>query len=280
MKLDLVDVFAGAAPLTGNPLAVVHDGAWLSDAQMQDICRWLGFSETTFLLPPTEEGADYRVRIFSPARELLFAGHPTLGTAWAWLAAGGRPARDGVIMQQCGVGLVEVRADDEKVAFRAPPLIRSGPLTELEIAGALDLLTGIRREDVLEAVWADNGPGWLLLRLASADQVLAVGYAARSPERIDIGLVGPSQREGVDWEVRAFFTVDNGIIREDPVTGSLNASIGQVLLSSGLAKGSYVAAQGLKAGGDGRVTITQDGADVWVGGRVQPISLGGVLGGF
>jgi len=280
MKLDLVDVFAGHAPLTGNPLAVVHDGAWLSDAQMQGLCRWLGFSETTFLLPPTEEGADYRVRIFSPARELPFAGHPTLGTAWAWLAAGGKPAREGVVVQQCGVGLIEVRADAERVAFRAPPLIRSGPLTEPEIAQALALLTGVRREDVLEAVWADNGPGWLLLRLVNADQVLAAGYAARSPERIDIGLVGPSARDGVDWEVRAFFTVDGGVIREDPVTGSLNASIGQVLFSSGLARGSYVAAQGLKTGGDGRISVTEDGADVWVGGRVEPVSLGGALSGF
>lgn len=280
MKLDLVDVFAGSAPLTGNPLAVVHDGAWLSDAQMLGLCRWLGFSETTFLLPPTEDGADYRVRIFCPGRELPFAGHPTLGTAWAWLAAGGKPAREGVVVQQCGVGLVEVRVDPETVAFRAPPLIRSGPLTEAELTQALDLLTGVGRDDVIEAVWADNGPGWMLLRLASGDQVLQVGHAARSDQQIDIGLVGPATREGVDWEVRAFFSVDNGIIREDPVTGSLNASIGQVLFSSGLAKGSYVAAQGLKTGGDGRVSVTLDGEDVWVGGRVQPVSLGGALGGF
>jgi predicted PhzF superfamily epimerase YddE/YHI9 len=137
-------------------------------------------------------------------------------------------------------------------SFRAPPLIRSGPLTEAELTQALDLLTGVGRDDVIEAVWADNGPGWMPLRLASGDQVLQVGHAARSDQQIDIGLVGPATREGVDWEVRAFFSVDNGIIREDPVTGSLNASIGQVLFSSGLAKGSYVAAQGLKTGGDGR----------------------------
>ncbi|MDE1916157.1 MAG: PhzF family phenazine biosynthesis protein [Sphingomonadales bacterium] len=280
MKLDLVDVFAGYAPLTGNPLAVVHDGAWLSDAQMQGLCNWLGFSETTFLLPSTEPGADYRVRIFCPGRELPFAGHPTLGTAWAWLAAGGKPAREGVVVQQCGVGLVEVRVEEDRLAFRAPPLIRSGPLTEPEIAETLDLLTGVLREDVLEAVWADNGPGWRLLRLASAEKVLQVGYAARAPRQMDIGLVGPGEREGVDWEVRAFFTVEGGQMREDPVTGSLNASIGQVLFSSGLAQGSYVAAQGQKAGGDGRVIVTEDGADVWVGGRVEPVSLGGALGGF
>jgi PhzF family phenazine biosynthesis protein len=280
MKLDLVDVFAGTAPLTGNPLAVVHDGAWLSDAQMLGLCNWLGFSETTFLLPPTEAGADYRVRIFCPGRELPFAGHPTLGTAWAWLAAGGKPAREGVVVQQCGVGLVEVRVDEERLAFRAPPLIRSGPLTEPEIARALDVLTGVLREDVIEAVWADNGPGWQLLRLESARKVLEVGCAAKAPQQMDIGLVGPSERDGVDWEVRAFFTIEGGILREDPVTGSLNASIGQVLFSSGLARGGYVAAQGQKAGGDGRVLVTEDGEDVWVGGRVEPVSLGGALGGF
>lgn len=280
MKLDLVDVFAGHAPLTGNPLAVVHDGAWLSDAQMQGLCNWLGFSETTFLLPPTEEGADYRVRIFCPGRELPFAGHPTLGTAWAWLAAGGKPAREGVVVQQCGVGLVEVRADAEAMAFRAPPLLRSGPLTEPELAEVLDMLTGVLREDVIEAVWADNGPGWRLLRLVSAEQVLQAGYVARAPGQMDIGLVGPSERDGVDWEVRAFFSTEGGLMREDPVTGSLNASIGQVLLSSGLAKGSYVAAQGQKVGGDGRILVREDGEDVWVGGRVQPVSLGGALGGF
>ena len=280
MKLDLVDVFAGAAPLTGNPLAVVHDGAWLSDAQMLGLCRWLGFSETTFLLPPTEEGADYRVRIFCPGRELPFAGHPTLGTAWAWLAAGGTPAREGVVVQQCGVGLVEVRVDADRLAFRAPPLMRSGPLTESEIAQALGVLTGVAREDVVEAAWADNGPGWLLLRLASEEAVLAAGHAARAEGQIDIGLVAPATREGVDWEVRAFFSVDGGALREDPVTGSLNASIGQVLFSSGLAQGRYVAAQGQKIGADGRVTVIQDGEDVWVGGRVEPVSLGGALSGF
>ncbi len=280
MKLDLVDVFAGNAPLTGNPLAVVHDGAWLTDAQMLGLCRWLGFSETTFLLPPTEEGADYRVRIFCPGRELPFAGHPTLGTAWAWLAAGGKPAREGVVVQQCGVGLVEVRVDAEKLAFRAPPLIRSGPMTEPEIGAALEMLTGVLREDVAEAVWADNGPGWCLLRLASGETLLSAGHVGHAPRQTDIGLVAPGTREGVDWEVRAFFTVEGGQLREDPVTGSLNASIGQVLFSSGLARGRYVAAQGIKTGGDGRVTVTEDGEDVWVGGRVEPVALGGALGGF
>jgi PhzF family phenazine biosynthesis protein len=280
MKLDLVDVFAGTTSLTGNPLAVVHDGAWLSDAQMLGLCRWLGFSETTFLLPPTEEGADYRVRIFCPGRELPFAGHPTLGTAWAWLAAGGKPVRDGVVVQQCGVGLVEVRADAERLAFRAPPLIRSGPMTEPELRGALDLLTGVNLHDVVEAVWADNGPGWCLLRLADEEKVLGAGCVPRAPCQTDIGLVGPAAREGVDWEVRAFFSTDGGLMREDPVTGSLNASIGQVLFSSGLARGRYVAAQGQKTGADGRVTVVEDGEDVWVGGRVEPVSLGGALSGF
>lgn len=279
MNFDLVDVFPSERPLTGNPLAVVHDGDALSDAQMITLTRWLGFSETTFLLPPTDPDADYHVRIFCPRGELPFAGHPTLGTAWAWLNAGGTPKREGVVMQQCGVGLVEVRITDEKLAFRAPPLIRSGPLGEGELNEALKLLN-LPREAVLDAVWADNGPGWQLLRLASAEAVLAVECPARGPVPTDLAIVGPSQEAGIDWEVRTFFAGDTGAIIEDPVTGSLNASLGQYLFEAGLVKGAYIAAQGRCVGADGRAYVSREGEDVWVGGKVAAVSLGGSLSGM
>ncbi|WP_068080849.1 PhzF family phenazine biosynthesis protein [Novosphingobium rosa] len=278
MNFDLVDVFPSDRPLTGNPLAVVHGGEGLSDEQMIKLTRWLGFSETTFLLPPTDPGADYHVRIFCPRGELPFAGHPTLGTAWAWLNAGGKPAREGVVMQQCGVGLVEVRLTGEKLAFRAPPLIRSGPLGETELAEALKLLN-LPREAVLDAVWADNGPGWQLLRLASAGAVLAVECPARGPVPTDLALVGPSQEPGIDWEVRTFFAGATGAIIEDPVTGSLNASLGQYLFETGLASEAYVAAQGRCVGADGRAYVSREGDDVWVGGKVAAVSVGGTLTG-
>jgi PhzF family phenazine biosynthesis protein len=278
MKFDLVDVFPSDRLLTGNPLAVVHGGDALSDAQMITLTRWLGFSETTFLLPPTEPGADYHVRIFCPRGELPFAGHPTLGTAWAWLNAGGKPAREGMVVQQCGVGLVEVRIAGEKLAFRAPPLIRSGPLEESELADALKLLN-LPKEAVLDAVWADNGPGWQLLRLASAEAVLAVECPARGPVPTDLAIVGPSQEAGIDWEVRTFFAGDTGAIIEDPVTGSLNASLGQYLFETGLATEAYIAAQGRCVGADGRAYVSREGDDVWVGGKVAAVSLGGSLSG-
>lgn len=278
MKFDLVDVFPSDRPLTGNPLAVVHGGDALSDTQMITLTRWLGFSETTFLLPPTDPDADYHVRIFCPRGELPFAGHPTLGTAWAWLNAGGQPKREGVVIQQCGVGLVEVRITGEKLAFRAPPLIRSGPLGEGELNEALKLLN-LPREAVLDAVWADNGPGWQLLRLASAEAVLAVECPARGPVPTDLAIVGPSREAGIDWEVRTFFAGDTGAIIEDPVTGSLNASLGQYLFETGLVKEAYIAAQGRCVGADGRAYVSREGEDVWVGGRVAAVSLGGTLSG-
>lgn len=179
MQIDLVDVFARGA-LTGNPLAVVRGGEALSGDQMLALTRWLGFSETTFLLPPTDARADYRVRIFYPAGELPFAGHPTLGSARAWLAAGGRPKQAGVVVQECGVGLVEVRVEKERLAFRAPPLLRGGPLSNDERTEAIRI-AGVDDASVVEAVHACNGPGWRLLRLRSAADVLAARPVAEAP---------------------------------------------------------------------------------------------------
>jgi len=263
----LVDVF-GTAPFTGNPLAVVADAEGLSTDDMQRITRWLNLSETTFLLPTTDTLADYRVRIFTLARELPFAGHPTLGTCHAWLEAGGTPKRAGVIVQECGVGLVEVRRDNNRLAFAAPPLIRSGMPTEVEILEVADLLR-IDRAAIVDAQWVDNGPGWIAVMLATAADVLAVEPARHHSRRIDIGIVGPHPA-GSDaaFEIRAIFSDAHGALIEDPVCGSLNASVGQWLFASGRAHDRYVAAQGSCIGRDGRIDVAQDGnGQVWVGGR-------------
>ncbi|MEG3158943.1 PhzF family phenazine biosynthesis protein [Sphingomonas sp. LB2R24] len=266
-SFKLVDVF-GTAPFTGNPLAVVADAQGLSTDDMQRITRWLNLSETTFLLPPTDTLADYRVRIFALARELPFAGHPTLGTCHAWLEAGGTPKRAGVIVQECGVGLVEVRHDDNRLAFAAPPLIRSGMPTEVEILEVADLLR-IDCAAIVDAQWVDNGPGWIAVMLATAADVLAVEPARHHSRRIDIGIVGPHPA-GSDaaFEIRAIFSDAHGALIEDPVCGSLNASVGQWLFASGRAHDRYVAAQGSCIGRDGRIDVAQDGnGQVWVGGR-------------
>ena len=277
MQLDLVDVFAAGA-LSGNPLAVVRGGDALDTAQMLALTRWLGFSETTFLLPPTEPGADYALRIFYPAGELPFAGHPTLGSAAAWLAAGGVTTRDGVVVQQCGVGLITVRINGESLAFRAPPLRRSGPLDAAERAEAIRV-AGVDPDDVIAAVHADNGPGWRLLHLASAEAVLAARPVPSAPVPTDVGLVGAWQA-GHDrqFELRAFFADANGRLTEDPVTGSLNASVAQYLLSAGhVAAPGYVAGQGQCIGADGRIMVAIEDDAIWIGGRTRIVARGGTL---
>ncbi|MDP3905633.1 PhzF family phenazine biosynthesis protein [Novosphingobium sp.] len=276
MKLDLVDVF-GARAMAGNPLGVVHGADGMSAEAMLQLTRWIGFSECTFLLPPTDPVADYRVRIFYPAGELPFAGHPTLGTAHAWLRAGGQPKRAGVVVQECGVGLVEVRIEADRLAFKAPPLLRDGPLAADERA-EVARLTGVAEAAIVDAVHANNGPGWKLLRLRSAADVLAAQPVARAPTGTDVGLVGPHAGADPAWEVRAFFANANGELKEDPVTGSLNAATAQYLFGSGLAQNAYVAGQGQQIGADGRVhcRIEADGA-VWIGGRVDTIAAGAAL---
>ena len=280
MRLDLIDVF-GARKLAGNPLAVVRGGDGLDSAAMLALTRWLGFSETTFLLPPSEPEADYRVRIFYPAGELDFAGHPTLGSCHAWLEAGGMPKQADRMVQQCGIGLVDILREDERLAFRAPPLIRSGPLSLAELAEAARV-AGVRAEDVVEAVHVANGPKWQLLRLGSAEAVLAAEPAAKAPQGTGVGLAGPWKGAGdADWKLRAFFANDLGRIVEDPVTGSFNAGAAMHLFATGLAQGSYTAAQGRKVGAEGRVhcSIDGDGA-VWIGGKVAAIAQGAELAGF
>ncbi|MEP0391341.1 MAG: PhzF family phenazine biosynthesis protein [Erythrobacter sp.] len=274
---DLVDVFCDG-PLSGNPLGVVHGGDDLSTEEMQAFTNWLGFSETTFLLPPTQEGADYRVRIFYPGGELPFAGHPTLGSCHSWLAAGGSPARSGSVVQECGIGPVEIRVGAGQLAFKAPELLKYEPLTDEERAFAIQT-TGIDEAALVEAVHVVNGPKWQLLRLKTAADVLAANPVSKAPLGTDIGLAGPHDAEfGRDWELRAFFADTHECLTEDPVTGSFNAGVAIHLFKEGLAQGSYTAGQGRKIGANGLVQCQQDdGGDVWIGGQCQIVSAGGRL---
>jgi PhzF family phenazine biosynthesis protein len=275
-----VDVFTSVA-YKGNPLAVVLDGSGLSTEQMQHFTNWTNLSECTFLLPPTDASADYKVRIFCPGRELPFAGHPTLGTCHAWLEAGGKPKGE-FIVQECGIGLVKIKRDGARLAFAAPPLLKSGPLDEADVALIARGLK-VARSDIVAHAWCDNGPKWRGVMLKSASQVLALQPDASILAGLDIGVVGPRGKVGVvgaqtasdeaqfeaglttHFEVRAFFPGNNGM-SEDPVTGSLNAALAQWLIGSGMAPPRYVAAQGTAMARAGRVHVSQEGADIWIGG--------------
>jgi PhzF family phenazine biosynthesis protein len=271
---QLVDVF-GEDPFTGNPVAVVSIAEDLDASLMQRITRWLNLSETTFLLPPSDPGADYRVRIFTLARELPFAGHPTLGTAHAWLAAGGEPMDPEVIVQECAAGLVRVRRSGGRLAFAAPPVIRSGAVEQDkldEIAGVL----GIERAAIVDAQWVDNGPGWVAVKLASAEAVLALEPARSHPRTLDLGVVGAHPTgHAAAFEIRAFFTDPQGALLEDPVCGSLNASVAQWLIASGEARAPYMISQGGRLDRKGRIYIDRDDAGVvWVGGQTSGLFSG------
>jgi PhzF family phenazine biosynthesis protein len=259
-----VDVFT-ATPYLGNPLAVVLGADGLTTEQMQQFAHWTNLSETTFVLTPEDQAADYLVRIFMPTGELPFAGHPTLGTCHAWLEAGGQPRTSGRVVQQCGAGLVAVRQDDQGLAFAAPPLLRTGPV-EPELAARVAAILGLDRDEIVDMQWADNGPGWIAVLLASADAVLAV---RPGPTDMDLGIAGPyPPGSAAAFEVRAFFPKD-GSTTEDPVTGSLNAALAQWLLATGRAKAPYLASQGTVLGRRGQVRISQDDdGTIWVGGSI------------
>jgi PhzF family phenazine biosynthesis protein len=262
-RFHQLDVFT-AVPLHGNPLAVVHGAQGLSDATMAAFARWTNLSETTFLLPPSDPQADYHVRIFTPGGELPFAGHPTLGSCHAWLAAGGVPRDAGHVVQQCGVGLVPVRRG-ARLAFAAPPLRRSGPLDAADVQQIASAL-GLNAQDIVQHQWVDNGPGWRAVMLRSAEQVLSLQPDWPLLRDFKLGVVGPHPAaHDAAFEVRAFVGGGN---YEDPVTGSLNASLAQWLMGQGLAPAQYVAAQGMAMGRAGRVHLQQDGATLWVGGDV------------
>jgi PhzF family phenazine biosynthesis protein len=265
-----VDVF-GSGPCTGNPVAVVLDAEGLGEGEMQRFARWTNLAETTFVLPPTRPEADYRVRIFTPVLELPFAGHPTLGTCHAWLEAGGEPARADEIVQECDAGLIRIRRGGERLAFEAPPLVRSGPASEevtAKAAAALDL----DRQEMLAVEWVDNGPGWIAVLLGSAERVLEL---RPGPLDFDLGAVGfhpPGSPAAI--ELRAWAPV-NGLAAEDPVTGSLNASVAQWLLGSGRLTAPYLATQGTAIDRAGRIHVSQDEeGTIWVGGHTETVIAG------
>ena len=272
-----IDVF-GRAPLTGNPVAVVVDGSGLDDVVLQQFASWTNLSETTFLVPPTDEaraaGADYRVRIFTPGGELPFAGHPTLGTAHAWLESGGVPAREGVVVQECGIGLVTLRRDEFGLSFEAPGFLRSGPVDEETLAEASAAL-GIERSAIVSSQWVDNGPGWFAVELPSVDELLAIEPNLAAFGEHGIGAFAHYVDDERLIEVRAFIP-QIGVV-EDPVTGSLNAGLARWLIESGRVTGSYLAGQGHALGRDGLVRVTLDGERIWVGGQTQTLVTGSVV---
>lgn len=290
-----IDVFTGQAYF-GNALAVVLDGSDLDDAAMQRFAAWTNLSETTFVLPPTDASADYSLRIFTPGGELPFAGHPTLGSCHAWLQAGGLPKNKDFIVQQCQVGLVKILRDGTRQAFAAPALKRYAPSPEqlVQVTAAL----GLTAQHILAAQWLDNGPLWLGLLLDSADTVLQIEADHSMLKKLDVKvgviaahaaltgstLIGRFNREArafsgngktispaaADFEVRAFAAPVG--INEDPVTGSLNASLAQWLMAEGHAPAAYVAAQGQCLGRAGRVYLNHEADEgssgqLWVGGE-------------
>ena len=269
-----IDVFSNQ-PYAGNPLAVVLDGTELDDAAMQRFANWTNLSETTFLLPPTHPNADYRVRIFTASTELPFAGHPTLGSCHAWLEAGGKPKRAGMIVQECGVGLVSIKPEAGRYAFAAPPRSRTGPLDEA-------LLTRLRAgfklaaDDILGHEWLVNGPNWIGLHLKSAEQLLALKPNIEPLRNLDVGLVAASPAgSATAFELRAFVFGDSVV--EDPVTGSLNAGVAQWLIGTGIAPEQYVAAQGTALGREGRIYVQRDtSGTIWIGGAAQTLIEGTV----
>lgn len=262
-------------PYRGNPLAVVVDAEGLDGKQMQQFANWTNLSETTFLLPPENPAADYRVRIFTASEELPFAGHPTLGSAHAWLQSGSVPKREGVLVQECGAGLVEVKSDGGRLAFAAPPLTRSGPV---DAATHARLAAGLRLPEsaLLDVSWLVNGPRWIGVLLESAEQVLELKPDLAQLGELEVGVIGPHRPgSGVDFEVRTFIAGD--AVVEDPVTGSFNAGAAQWLIGSGQAPERYLAAQGTVLGRTGRVHVEQVDGRIWIGGDVTACIEGTVL---
>ena len=268
-----VDVFA-PGPKAGNPEAVVHDAEDLSTEQMQSFANWTNLSETTFLLKPSHPEADYRLRIFTPVSELPFAGHPTLGSAHAWLENGGRPRRDGQLVQECEAGLVNIRRADAELSFAAPPLLRSGEVDAAVLEQVISGL-GIEADQVLGSNWVDNGPGWLGIRLESAEQVLELEPDFAAMDQLNVGVIGSYAPGGpADFEVRAF--VPGLSVPEDPVTGSVNAGLAQWLYGEGVVDGNYTVQQGTVMGRGGRLTISTDEEGIWVGGTSRIVVSGRV----
>ena len=257
-----VDVFS-RTPYLGNPVAVVLDADGISDEAMAGFARWTNLSETTFVLPPTTPEADYRLRIFTPGGELPFAGHPTLGSAHAWLEAGGTPRNAELIVQECAAGPIDIQHTATGLAFAAPPTVRSGDLDE-ELVSRIATASHISRDRIISHQWVDNGPGWAAIQLATAEEVLALEPDLSVISDLMLGVVGASEG-GQRFEVRAFAPAVG--VTEDPVTGSLNASIAQWLIRTGRAPNAYTATQGARVGRDGVIDVSSDqNSTIWVGG--------------
>ena len=259
-----VDVFS-TTPFLGNPVAVVLDGTDVTDTEMQHLARWTNLSETTFILPATAPEADYRLRIFAPGGELPFAGHPTLGSARAWLEGGGTPRHPGRIVQECAAGLVSVRHGEGILSFAAPPLLRDGPLEE-DFLGQIAVSFGIKRDRVLAHQWVDNGPGWAVVQLPTAAEVLALEPDLSLIPTAMVGAIGAyPDGSGHAFEMRTF--APRVGVAEDPVCGSMNASVGQWLTTTGAAPSAYRVSQGARLGRAGTIEITTDtDGTIWVGG--------------
>lgn len=264
-EFQQVDVFS-AKPFKGNPVAVVLGADDLTTEQMAAFASWTNLSETTFMLKPTSPEADYRVRIFTPETELPFAGHPTLGSCHAWLTAGNH-TRGKTIIQECGIGLVPIRRNEERLAFVAPELLRSGPVDEA-LLNRVAYGLKIPLSSIQASAWTDNGPGWLSVLLGSREEVLALEPDYGSLADLGIGVIGPwnPATDGTEaqFEVRAF-AMSSGV-NEDPVTGSLNAGLAQWLIGSGQAPQHYIASQGARLGRNGLVHVDYENGKVWVGG--------------
>jgi PhzF family phenazine biosynthesis protein len=264
-----IDVF-GNGPSSGNPVAVVLEAEGMTDEEMQRFARWTNLAEATFVLPPTQAGADYRVRIFTPVLELPFAGHPTLGTCHAWLEAGGEAGEE--IVQECDAGLVRIRRDGDRLAFAAPPTMRSGPASDEDRAKVAEALK-VEPDELLAVEWVDNGPGWIAALLASPEQLLQL---RPGPLEFDLGAFAfypPGSEAAI--ELRAWAPV-NGMAAEDPVTGSLNASVGQWLLADGRLTAPYLAHQGTAIQREGRIHVSEGDGEIWIGGRTETVIAGEV----
>ncbi len=257
-----IDVFT-ESPFRGNPLAVVLGADSLSERQMRDFARWTNLSETSFLLNPSLPDADYRVRIFTPSGELPFAGHPTLGSCHAWMMAGSRPKATRII-QECAAGRISIKVDGARLAFAAPPIIRSGPLDTLTLNQAIQSL-GIKQSNVIASNWVDNGPGWLALLLEDRDIVLKLKPNFSVMGELHLGVVSAFPSDVSKFEFRAFAPTAG--IPEDPVSGSLVAGVAQWLIGAGVAAESFVAFQGSAIGREGKVHVQKDGSTIWVGGQ-------------
>ncbi|WP_019147445.1 PhzF family phenazine biosynthesis protein [Timonella senegalensis] len=277
-RFTQVDVF-GTGPLSGNPLAVVHDAHGLTSEQMQAFARWTNLSETVFLLPATSPDADYRVRIFTPLEELPFAGHPTLGSAHAWLTAGGSPRHSSVVVQECGIGEIPIRVSPESLAFCAPPLSRSGAVDQGTLERIFDALS-LTSRDVVGSNWIANGPNWIGLLLHSAQAVLDLSPDFDALGDLEVAVIGPytkgsaERRAGIDYELRAF--VPGVGINEDPVTGSANAGMASWLIPAGKLPPKYSVRQGTVVGSDGRLRVECAQGQMWVGGAVRTVTSGTV----